>query len=126
MKRARATMDARNMLVPCGCMSGRWRQPSSGAANCRPIVSLRTCGGASTSTCSARHSATRTAVLSGATVRSLISVLQFGPSEDHVLVDVQRRQAAGVHEEDLRIRLEIALARQADQPGHDLAGVNRI
>ena len=33
MKRARATMDARKRLVPCGSMSGRLRQPSSGAAS---------------------------------------------------------------------------------------------
>ena len=46
-------------------MSGRRRQPSSGAASCRPISSSSTCGGGSTSTCRARHKATRTAVLSG-------------------------------------------------------------
>ena len=65
MKRARATMDARKRLVKCGSMSGRWRQPSSGATNLRPISSSSTCGGGSTSRCSARHKATRTAVLSG-------------------------------------------------------------
>src|SRR5690348_16892686 len=58
-------MPARNMAVPSGSMSGRCRQPSSGAASCRPIGSSSTCGGESTSRCSARHRATRTAVLSG-------------------------------------------------------------
>ncbi len=49
-----------------GSMSGRLRQPSSGAASLRPISSSSTCGGGSTWTCRARHKATRTAVLSGA------------------------------------------------------------
>ena len=45
----------------------------SGAANFTPISSSDTCGGASTSTCKARHNATRTAVLSGATICCLSS-----------------------------------------------------
>src|SRR5205807_3585867 len=65
MKRARATMEARKGRVN-GLMSGRLRHPSSGAANFKPTSSSSTCGGESTSTCSARHKATRTAVLSGA------------------------------------------------------------
>src|SRR5437762_3567815 len=70
MKRARATIDARDRLVACGSMSARRRQPSSGAASRRPISSSSTCGGGSTWTCMARHNATRTAVPSGAAVRS--------------------------------------------------------
>ena len=65
MKRARATIAARNPRVPTGCMSGRSRQLASGAASCRPTTSSSTCGAESTSTCIARQSATRTAVLSG-------------------------------------------------------------
>lgn len=64
MKRARATIDARKGRVNA-LMSGRFCQPSSGAISCRSTSSRRTCGGASTWTCSARHKATRTAVLSG-------------------------------------------------------------
>ncbi len=75
MKRARATMAARKPLVPAGSMSGRARQPSSGAASRRPISSSITCGGGSSRTCIARHSATRTAVLSGAAVLSGVTVL---------------------------------------------------
>ena len=54
--------DAR---VAYSFMSGRWRQSGSGATSCSPTWSSRTCGGASNSTCSARHSATRAAELSG-------------------------------------------------------------
>jgi hypothetical protein len=67
MKRARATMEARKGRVN-GLMSGRLRHPSSGATSFKPTSSSNTCGGESTSTCSARHKATRTAVLSGAPV----------------------------------------------------------
>ena len=56
-----------------GCMSGRRRQSGSGAASCRPIRSSSTCGGASTSTCRARHRAVRTAVLSGCAAVSVIA-----------------------------------------------------
>src|SRR5260370_31865789 len=42
-------------------------------------------------------------------------VLQRRPPEHDVFIDVQRRQAAGVHEEDLGVGLEIALARQANE-----------
>ncbi len=61
----RATVPARNGPVHAGSMSGRARQSSSGATRRRPNSSSSTCGGGSTSTCIARHSATRTAVLSG-------------------------------------------------------------
>jgi hypothetical protein len=47
-KRPRATMDARERLVACWSMSGRRRQPSSGAASRWPISSSSTCGGGST------------------------------------------------------------------------------
>jgi hypothetical protein len=40
MKRARATMAARKRLVACWSISGRRRQPSSGAASCRPTSSI--------------------------------------------------------------------------------------
>ena len=65
MKRARAMMEARKGRVNA-LMSGRLRHPSSGAASLRPSSSPSTYGGGSTSTCKARHKATRTAVLSGA------------------------------------------------------------
>jgi hypothetical protein len=68
MKRARATIDARKGRVNCGFMSPRSRQFASGASSLRPIVSFSTCGGASASACSARHIATRAAVLSGASL----------------------------------------------------------
>jgi hypothetical protein len=67
MKRALATVDARERLVASRSMSGRWRQPSSGATSRRPISSSSTCGGASTRRCMARHNATRTAELSAGT-----------------------------------------------------------
>jgi len=65
------TMEARKGRVNCGSMSGRCRQPSSGATSLRPISSSSTCGGESTCTCNARHRATRTAVLSGVAEQSL-------------------------------------------------------
>ncbi len=40
MKRARATIEARNPRVPIGCMSPRSRQPSSGAASSQADVVL--------------------------------------------------------------------------------------
>src|SRR5579862_7929573 len=69
MKRERATTAARKPLVNLGFMSGRWRHPSSGAAIRRTSSYSSTCGGGSIWTCIARHSATRTAVLSGASGR---------------------------------------------------------
>ncbi len=61
---------------PPGSMSGRERQSSPGATSRNPISSSSTCGAGSTSTCMARQSATRTAVLSGsATTGSLPSVV---------------------------------------------------
>ena len=62
MNRDLATTCARKPLVNTGSMSGRSRQPASGAASRSPTSSSSTCGGGSTSTCIARHSATRTAV----------------------------------------------------------------
>jgi len=62
MNRARATIEPRNPLVNTGSMSGRSRQSSGGSTSRSPIRSSMTCGGASTSACIARHSATRTAV----------------------------------------------------------------
>jgi len=56
------TMDARKPRVRCGFMSGRLRQPPSGATSRRSISSSSTCGGGSTETCMARHKATRTEV----------------------------------------------------------------
>src|SRR6266545_4446257 len=79
-KRARATMEARKRLVAFGSMSGRRRQPSSGATSCRPISSSSTCGGGSTWACIARHKATRTAVLSGAVCWSRIVSPPFDQS----------------------------------------------
>lgn len=67
MKRARATIEARTGVVN-ELMSGRLCQRSSGAANFSPTSSSSTCGGGSTATCSARHKATRSAVLSGAAI----------------------------------------------------------
>src|SRR6185437_12719602 len=49
-----------------GSMSGRRRHPSSGPTSRSPAVSSKMCGGASICVCRARQSATRTAVLSGA------------------------------------------------------------
>jgi hypothetical protein len=66
MKRARATIDARKNPVPRGSMSGRSRQPSGGAISASPSSSSKTCGGGSICTCSARQSAVRAAVESGA------------------------------------------------------------
>ena len=66
-------------LVPIGCMSPRSRHPSSGAAMARPISSSSRCGGASSSTCSARHSAVRTALLSGASVTTSPSRCRCSP-----------------------------------------------
>ena len=57
--------NARNGRVN-SLMSGRLRHPFSGSASLRPSSSSNTCGGGSTSRCRARHKATRTAVLSGA------------------------------------------------------------
>jgi hypothetical protein len=74
MKRVRATMEARKGRVKSGSMSGRWRQPSSGATSLRPISSSSTCGDGSTCTCMARHRAIRTAVLSGARACPLSNV----------------------------------------------------
>jgi hypothetical protein len=64
MKRARATMEARKGRVN-GLMSGRLRHSLFGATSIKPTLSSKTCGGESTSTCNARHKATRTAVSSG-------------------------------------------------------------
>src|SRR5262245_58025265 len=58
-------MPARNGPVHAGSISGRERQSSAGATRRSPTSSSSTCGGGSTRTCMARHSATRTAVLSG-------------------------------------------------------------
>src|SRR5580704_18139606 len=79
MKRARATIAARKGRVN-GLMSGRLRHPSSGAASFKPTSSSSTCGGESTSACSARHKATRTAVLSGAATLRLVQG-HGGPNE---------------------------------------------
>lgn len=68
--RARATMPALNGLVPPGSMSGRRRQPASGATSWRPISSSSTWGAPSTWTCMVRQRATRTAVPSAAAVCS--------------------------------------------------------
>ena len=57
------SIEARIRRVHCGSMSGRARQSSPGAASCRPMRSSSTCGGASSSTCSARQRATRSAVV---------------------------------------------------------------
>jgi len=75
MNRARATIEARNPAVNRGSMSGRSRHPSAGSTSRSPTSSIRTCGGASASMCSARHSATRTAVLSGSSACSSATML---------------------------------------------------
>ncbi len=64
-KRARPTIDARNGRVN-GPMSGRLCQlRAREPANLQADPVFNTCGGGSTSRCSARHNAVRTAVLSG-------------------------------------------------------------
>ncbi len=73
MNLARATMEARNPAVNTGSMSGLSRQPSGGSASRSPISSSSTYGGASTSTCMARQSATRTAVLSGSVISASVT-----------------------------------------------------
>ena len=47
-------------------------------------------------------------------------------AKDLAFVGVQRGQPAGVHEEHARAVFERAAARQADQAGHHLAGVDGI
>ena len=54
---------------PDGCAIRRLAPPA-----CRPTSSSNTCGGGSTSTCRARHKATRTAVLSGSAALSLCMI----------------------------------------------------
>jgi len=92
-------MDARKRLVKCGSMSGRRRQPSSGATSRRPISSSSTCGDGSTWTCRARHKATCPAVLSGAVVclsRIVLYPLSIGESVGDAFKPVHvRHKTAG-------------------------------
>src|SRR6185437_1915910 len=88
-KRSRATSDARKGLVN-GLMSGRLCHPSSGAASFNPISSSNTCGGESTSTCSARHKAVRTAVLSGAATCLPMKLGNDLYRADNVLIELEQ------------------------------------
>ena len=68
-------------------MSGRARQSSPGATRRNPTSSSSTWGGASTRTCMARHSATRTAVLSGSATSGTLQAPQaaVGIAHHHLL-----------------------------------------